>query len=86
MRKLAIVMAIALLPASAHAQVGLGNSASKYVGPPTARSDAERKTDDAIDRAYEDQLKNPQFSKKNETKTKNSDPWGALRPESSAKP
>lgn len=84
MRKLAIVVAIALLPASAHAQVGLGNTASKYTGPPTARSDSEKKADAAIDKAYEDQLKNPQFSKK--TDTKNNDPWGALRPAGSAKP
>ena len=79
-------MTVVLLPLTAHAQVGLGNSSSKYNGPPTARTDSERKKDDAIDKAYEDQLKNPQFSKKNETKIKNSDPWGTIRPESSAKP
>jgi hypothetical protein len=85
MRKLAIaVTMIALLPLSAHAQVALGSSGGKGGGPPTARDDGEKKRDEAIDKAYQEQLKNPQFSKK--TDTKNADPWGTIRPATSTKP
>jgi hypothetical protein len=85
MRNLAIAVTIALLlPVSAHAQVALGSSGSGKGGPLTARTDAEKKTDEAVDKAYQDQLKNPQFSK--QTDSKNNDPWGAIRPASNAKP
>jgi hypothetical protein len=73
MKKLVIAaLMIGLLPASAYSQ-----AARPRQGPLTARTEAEQKKDDEIDKAYQDQLKNPQFNKQS---AKSSDPWGSIRP------
>ncbi|MGO9050139.1 MAG: hypothetical protein ACLQFW_25205 [Xanthobacteraceae bacterium] len=74
MRTLAIVaVTIALLPASAFAQ--------EDKGPPTARTDAEKKADAAIDQAYQDAVKRIDASKKSVT---TNDPWQTVRPATTA--
>jgi hypothetical protein len=68
-----IALMVALLPAAAYAQ-----AARPSKGPLTERTDDEKKNDEAIDKAYQEQLKNPQFSK--QSAKSSSDPWGSIRP------
>lgn len=69
MRKIAIAaIMIALLPASAFAE--------EHTGPPTARTDSEKKNDEAIDKAYRDTMKRMDSS----TAVKSDDPWQTIRP------
>jgi len=62
------IIALALLPAAGYAQT--------YKGPPTARSDYEKKTDAEIDQAYRQAIKAPE-QKPKPTKV---DPWQSVRP------
>jgi hypothetical protein len=71
-----VALMIALLPAAAYSQ------AARPKGPLTNRTDAEKKNDEAIDKAYQEQLKNPQFSKQS---SKSSDPWQSIRSDDNTK-
>lgn len=67
MKKLMIAaMLLAFVPVAALAQDH---------GPPTARTDKEKKEDAAIEKAYQDALKRERAS---EAATK-ADPWGGIR-------
>lgn len=69
MKKIAIAaILMALLPASALAQ--------EKKGPPTVRSDSEKKHDAEIDQAYRRTLKGTD----EKAKPTSTDPWGSLRP------
>jgi hypothetical protein len=74
MRKAAVLIALVatLLPAIAYAQ--------DNKGPPTARSDSEKKRDAEIDKAYRDAIRNTSDSGKG-VKT---DPWQTIRPANSS--
>jgi hypothetical protein len=66
---------LALLPAAAFSQVTLGTGGEEDKGPPTARTAKEKKSDAAIEKAYEDTVK-----KERELNPKaKSDPWGNMR-------
>jgi hypothetical protein len=69
-RRLAIAaIMIVLLPASAFAE--------EEHGPATARTDSEKKSDAAIDKAYQDAVKRMDGSGK---PVKVDDPWQTIRP------
>jgi hypothetical protein len=69
MRRVAIAaVMIALLPVSAYPQ--------ENAGPPTARTDREKKDDAAIDKAYQDAVKRTG----NKGQAAKSDPWQTVRP------
>jgi hypothetical protein len=71
MKKLAIAaMLIMSLPVVAYPQ---------DKGPPTARSDKEKKEDEAIEKAYQETVKR---DRDNRSPAK-SDPWQSVRPSSS---
>ena len=63
----AIMMAVVVLPVSAYAQ---------DKGPPTVRSDSEKKKDAEIERAYKDALKRTG----NDAPAAPPDPWQDVRP------
>ena len=68
MKKFTIAALIfALLPAVAYAE---------EQGPPTARTDREKKEDAAIEKAYLDTMKRDRADQK----SNKADPWGTLRP------
>jgi hypothetical protein len=68
MKKFAIAAILfVLLPVSAYAQ---------NQGPPTARTDAEKKQDAEINKAYQDALKRTGDS----GQPANNDPWQTVRP------
>ena len=69
MKKFAIAaIMIALLPASAYAQ--------QQKGPPTAKSDSEKKRDAEIDQAYRQVIKGTD----GKVKPAKVDPWQSIRP------
>ncbi len=68
-----------LLPGSAHAQ--------QQQGPLTVRTDAQKKQDAAIDRAYQDAVKRSNSSGKTTATTTKQDPWQDVRaPAGNTKP
>jgi len=71
-RAVMAALIIALLPASARAQAQQG----KDRGPPTARTDSEKKNDAAIDQAYQAAVKGTG----EKAKPVKVDPWQSLRP------
>jgi uncharacterized protein YdeI (BOF family) len=66
-KRIVLATAIALLSVSAFAQ--------EQKGPLTARTDAQRKQDTAIDKAYQEAIK----SKRNIDQSAKHDPWQSLR-------
>jgi hypothetical protein len=66
-RLFAAAMIIALLPAAAHAQAPKGS--------PTDRTDADKRKDAEIDKAYRDALK-----RNSGTSAPKPDPWQTIRP------
>jgi hypothetical protein len=76
MKKLMIAaMMLMLLPAAAYSQVTLGSDKGDDKGPPTARTEKERKNDEAIEKAYEQAVKR----ERELSPSGKSDPWGGIR-------
>jgi hypothetical protein len=76
MKKLMIAaMMLMLLHAAAYSQVTVGNGGGEDKGPPTARTDKEKKSDEAIEKAYEQAVKR----ERELSPSAKSDPWGGIR-------